>query len=212
MARWMVAIDSRSSRSSGVPYDALMPMQPRPISETSRPCRPSFRFLRLIPLLLSRLLAKPLESVCKLRPLGPFVGELADQQRERLGVAGDPQGTGVHRIKTYIADQLDGNAFAARIISAVDEAGPGGLAPGLENAEEHLARHRIESADDPRFRNPFRKLLRARGREAEDEPGILIVHRERAGQDHLSRQITGLSEDVVQAGPVHGQQESVRLS
>src|SRR4051794_22081280 len=54
MARWRVATDSRSSRSSGVPYDALMPMQPRPISETSRPCRPSFRFPRLIPLLLLR--------------------------------------------------------------------------------------------------------------------------------------------------------------
>src|SRR3954454_18590301 len=186
MARWMVAIDSRSSRSSGVPYDALMPMQPRPISETSRPCRPSLRFLRLIlspPLSLS---AKPLETVCKLRPSGPFVGELADQQRERLGVAGDPQGARVHRIEAYIADQPGGDLFASRIVPAIDQAGSVVLVPGLEDAEEHLARHGIESADDSRFANLFRQLLRAGGREAEDEPCILIVHRQRAGDDHLS--------------------------
>src|SRR5947199_3844685 len=49
MARWMVAMDSVSSAG---PYDVLMPMQPRPIAETSRPCLPSFRFSRLIDLLL----------------------------------------------------------------------------------------------------------------------------------------------------------------
>src|SRR6266516_5274478 len=49
MARWMAAMDSVSSAG---PYDVLMPMQPRPIAETSRPCLPSFRFSRLIDLLL----------------------------------------------------------------------------------------------------------------------------------------------------------------
>src|SRR5947209_20449576 len=49
MARWIVGMDFVSSAG---PYDVLMPMQPRPIAETSRPCLPSFRFSRLIDLLL----------------------------------------------------------------------------------------------------------------------------------------------------------------
>ena len=36
----MVATDSRSS---GAPYDWLMPMQPSPSAETSSPCVPSVR-------------------------------------------------------------------------------------------------------------------------------------------------------------------------
>src|SRR5437868_7891460 len=54
MARWMVAMDSVSSAG---PYDVLMPMQPRPIAETSRPCLPSFRFSRLIDFSFSRKFA-----------------------------------------------------------------------------------------------------------------------------------------------------------
>src|SRR5579863_6913907 len=41
----MVATDSCSSRSSGLPYDWLIPMQPRPRAETVRPCEPSARVL-----------------------------------------------------------------------------------------------------------------------------------------------------------------------
>ena len=43
MARWIVAMDSRSSRSSAVPYAWLIPMRPRPSAETVRPCVPSCR-------------------------------------------------------------------------------------------------------------------------------------------------------------------------
>lgn len=38
-----VAMDSRSSRSSAVPYAWLMPIRPRPSAETVRPWAPSVR-------------------------------------------------------------------------------------------------------------------------------------------------------------------------
>src|SRR6185312_758772 len=163
----------------------------------------------LVLFVAARLLAKPLETIRHLRPIASFVGELTNQQCERLGVAGDPQGTGIHGIETRVTDQLGSDLFAARIVPAVYETGPGGFAPGLENAEEHLARHGVESTDDSRFGNPLRELLRARGRAAEDEPGVVGVHRERAGHDHLSRQVAGLRQDVVHSRPMHSQQESV---
>lgn len=40
-ARWIVRIDSASFVA---PYHSVMPMQPRPIASTSRPCLPSSRF------------------------------------------------------------------------------------------------------------------------------------------------------------------------
>src|SRR5262245_47449965 len=40
----MVAMDSRSSRSAGVPYAKLIPMQPSPMADTSGPPVPSVRF------------------------------------------------------------------------------------------------------------------------------------------------------------------------
>lgn len=54
------------------------------------------------------LFPRPLEPVHQLRspPLG--ICQLGDEQRKRLGVAGDPQGPGIHRIETRIADQLAG--------------------------------------------------------------------------------------------------------
>src|SRR5262245_6864089 len=48
-ARWIVASDSRSSRSAAVPYDWLMPMQPRPRAETARPWEPSERVGSMVP-------------------------------------------------------------------------------------------------------------------------------------------------------------------
>src|SRR5207248_9847154 len=36
------------------------------------------------------------------------------------------------------------------------------------------------------------------------------VHRQGARDDHLARQVAGLSQHVVDPGPVHGQQERVR--
>src|SRR2546427_783671 len=44
MARWRVAVDSCSSRSSGVPYAKLIPIQPIPMADTSRVLLPSLRF------------------------------------------------------------------------------------------------------------------------------------------------------------------------
>src|SRR5205807_7967185 len=44
MARWMVAMDSRSSCSSGVPYAKLIPIQPSPMADTSKLLFPSLRF------------------------------------------------------------------------------------------------------------------------------------------------------------------------
>ena len=43
IARWMVAMDSRSSRSSAVPYAWLIPIRPRPSAETVRPWVPRGR-------------------------------------------------------------------------------------------------------------------------------------------------------------------------
>ncbi len=48
IARSIVAIDSRSSRSSAVPYDWLMPMQPSPSVDTSSPVRPSLLLASII--------------------------------------------------------------------------------------------------------------------------------------------------------------------
>ena len=42
-----------------------------------------------------------------------LVRELANEQRERFGVTGDPQGASVHRIETHIADERGSNLFAA---------------------------------------------------------------------------------------------------
>src|SRR5215472_4434356 len=40
-------MDSVSSRSSGVPYDWLIPMQPSPSAETFKPCVPSVRAVNM---------------------------------------------------------------------------------------------------------------------------------------------------------------------
>ena len=156
------------------------------------------------------LFARPLEPVRQLRALVSLVRQLGDEQRERLGVAGDPQGAGVHGLEAHVADQPGGHLFAALVVAAVYEARAGARSPGLVDAEEHLARHGVEGGDDPRSWNLLRELLRARGRVAEDEPGVVGVHRQRAGHDHLSRQVAGLLQHVVDSRPVHGQQEGVR--
>ena len=48
---------------------------------------------------------QPLEPVCQFRAVCSLIGELAHEQRERLGVTGDPQRSGVHRIEADVADQ-----------------------------------------------------------------------------------------------------------
>src|SRR2546425_10793646 len=88
------------------------------------------------------LLAEPLEPVRQFRAPFSLVCQLGDEQRERLGVAGHFEGTGVHRIETHVADQLGGHALSAPVIPAVHEAWSGGVALGLEHAEEHFAGYR----------------------------------------------------------------------
>jgi hypothetical protein len=60
---------------------------------------------------------------------------LGDEQRERLGVAGDPQRSGIPRIEARVADQRGGHMFAALFVAAIHQAGSGGIVPGLEHAE-----------------------------------------------------------------------------
>src|SRR5512134_265366 len=60
--------------------------------------------------LAARLFPKPFESVRQRRTSIALVRELRDEQRERLGVTGDPQGPGVHRIEAHVVDQLGGDA------------------------------------------------------------------------------------------------------
>jgi hypothetical protein len=55
---------------------------------------------------LGILFLKPLEPVRRFGPPVSPARELADEQRERLDVAGDPERARVHRIETHVADQL----------------------------------------------------------------------------------------------------------
>src|SRR5258706_15025966 len=66
------------------------------------------------PHLCTRLPAEPLETIRQFRGSRAFVSELGDEHRERLGIAGDPQGPGVHRIEAGVADQAGCRFFAAR--------------------------------------------------------------------------------------------------
>ena len=45
-------------------------------------------------------LPKPFEPIRQFRPAGASVRQLADEQRERLDVSGDPQGTCIHRLES----------------------------------------------------------------------------------------------------------------
>jgi len=51
------------------------------------------------------LFAEPLETIRQFRASRAFVSELRNEHRERLGIAGDPQRPGVHRIEADVADQ-----------------------------------------------------------------------------------------------------------
>ena len=46
-----------------------------------------------------------LEPVRQLRSVASLIREPCDEQRERLDIPGDSQGTGVHRLEADIADQ-----------------------------------------------------------------------------------------------------------
>ncbi len=52
------------------------------------------------------LFPKPLEPVRQFWASSSLVRQSGDEQRERLGVTGDPQRASVHRIETRVADQL----------------------------------------------------------------------------------------------------------
>src|SRR5262249_29161602 len=56
------------------------------------------------------------------------------------------------------------------------------------------------------------QLLGARGGVGDDEAGVVVVHWQRAGDDHLSREITGLLQDIIDPRPVDGEQDSVRVA
>jgi hypothetical protein len=72
------------------------------------------------------MLRPDLEPVRELRASRALVCELADEQRERLGVSGDPQRARVDRVKSRVVDQ------------------PGGQVAGLA---EHIAAARFEATD-----------------------------------------------------------------
>src|SRR5882762_1265663 len=154
---------------------------------------------------------EPLEAVRELRTSVTLVREPGDEQRERLCVSGDPQGPSVHRIEPHVADQRSGGLFTARIVAAVDEAGSSGLAPSLEHPKQHLARHRTERRHDASLANLLRQLLCAGGSVGDHEVGIVGIHRQRASDDDLPREVPCLLQDVVDAGPVHCEQERVRF-
>src|SRR5262249_46221578 len=44
-----------------------------------------------------------------------------------------------------------------------------------------------------------------------DEFGVVIIHREGAGDDHLARQIACLIQHVLDSRPVHGEQHRIRF-
>src|SRR5438477_292647 len=83
------------------------------------------------------------------------VREPGDEHRERLGIAGDPQRPGVHRIEPHVANQAGGRFLAAPVIAAVHEARPRRLAPGFIDVEEHFARDGPESRHDAGLGDPL---------------------------------------------------------
>jgi hypothetical protein len=141
----------------------------------------------------------------------PFVRELTHEQPEGLRVAGDPQGFGVHGIEAHVADEPGGNLLAARIVPAVHETWTIGLAPSLVDAEKHFARDGVERTNDVRLRYLLCQRLRARGSMADHKAAIVGIHRQRAGADHLAREVARLSQHVVHAQPVHGEEQSVSI-
>src|SRR4051812_28667562 len=99
------------------------------------------------------LFSEPLESVRQLRAAFSLVGELRDEQRERLGVPGDPERTGVHRIEARVAYQAGGHFLAATVVATVHEARPVRLALRFVDTEQHFTGHGVERAYDAGLRN-----------------------------------------------------------
>ena len=60
------------------------------------------------------LFPKRLEPVSQFRASVSFVRKLANEQRKRLGISGNLQRAGIHRIETRVADQFSGHPFATR--------------------------------------------------------------------------------------------------
>src|SRR6266481_3353542 len=128
-----------------------------------------------------------------------------------LRVTGDPQGPRVHRIETYVSDQLSRHSFGALVVAAVYQTRSAGLALGCEHVKQHFARHSAEGGDDPSLRNPLGQCLSARGGVSDHEVGVVGVHRERAADDDLARHVACLFQRVVDSGPVHGKQQRIRI-
>src|ERR1700694_3831591 len=136
------------------------------------------------------------ESVRELGAAFSFVCQASYKQREWLSVASGLERPGVDWIEAGIADQPGGDFLCAGIVAAIDQTGFG-FAARLEDAEQDLARHGIERADDASLANLPRKLLCARGFQPDDEVGVVIVHWQRTADDHLVRQIPGLFHHIV---------------
>jgi hypothetical protein len=108
---------------------------------------------------LGILFLTPLEPVRQFRAPFSLVRELADEQRERLDVSGDPKRASIHRIETQVGDRPGGQTFACRCVAAKNQARSGGVTPGLECAEGYSARHGVESGDDLSLGHPLFERL-----------------------------------------------------
>src|SRR2546422_1756435 len=159
----------------------------------------------------SPLFAKSYESVRQLRAGAASVSKLSHEEPQRLCIAGDPPGACIHPFEADVADERCGHLLSARLVAAVHQAGPRRAAARLEDVEQHLARHGVEGADDLRASRFLRQFLRARRREADDEAGVAVVHREGAGDDDHAGQVAGLAQHIVHSRPVHAEQDRVRV-
>jgi hypothetical protein len=65
----------------------------------------------------SCLLHEPFGPVRQLPAPFRLVRQLRGGQRERLGVPGDSEGPGVHRIEPHVADQASGHTFANLVVA-----------------------------------------------------------------------------------------------
>src|SRR5213082_2855273 len=132
----------------------------------------------LCELLHDGLFFQPFKPVRQLRALISLVRELGNKQRKRLGISCDSKWTAIHRLKTDVIDQSDGDIFCASLVAAIHQTRPRLPALSFEYTEEHLAGNRVEGAHHMRFRNPLRKLFRTRGRICDEKFRVLLIHRQ----------------------------------
>jgi len=82
-------------------------------------------------------------------PFSP-VREPADDQRERLDVAGDPERARIHRIEPHLTNRSGGQTLAGRCVASIPPGRSSGAAPSVDDTESYFARHGVESGDRPR--------------------------------------------------------------